>query len=437
MDEDSARDSGASSWGKSKTMAIITTAVAVAVVFTLIIVVLLSPSMSLLASIRDSDGDGYADSLDQFPDDADEWTDLDGDGVGDNSDAFAQDAGETSDSDSDGVGDNSDLFPDDSSEWSDADNDGVGDNADEFPDDPDECSDSDSDGIGDKSDEFPDDPEEWNDADGDGLGDNIDLFPEDPDRNSPVITSSEYIFIDGATIELLDVCPEFPWDDLMVSMSSGTERILWEPDSEDLDEDAPMTFHEYETLHIGGVYVFLSVVDGYGDGMVSEHDSFGIYPESGAFEMGVEYTVTFSYEPTGDICGNRTFSFEVPFTPTTTLTFTAITNGVKITFGPVYDDISWDQISFLLSDGVNSGGWSNLTAAMLSGGLGDTQVMQTVTIGSLVVSFTIQDLSGNGKADQGDNIRLTATYFSSEVDYIFTVVYEPTDDEMAHITFSG
>lgn len=35
---------------------------------------------------KDSDGDGYLDSVDDFPDDPKEWNDYDGDGVGDNSD---------------------------------------------------------------------------------------------------------------------------------------------------------------------------------------------------------------------------------------------------------------------------------------------------------------------------------------------------------------
>jgi hypothetical protein len=61
----------------------------------------------------DSDGDGWSDSIDAFPDDPNEWSDMDGDGVGDFSDEFPKDPNESQDSDGDGIGDNSDEFPDD------------------------------------------------------------------------------------------------------------------------------------------------------------------------------------------------------------------------------------------------------------------------------------------------------------------------------------
>jgi hypothetical protein len=83
--------------------------------------------------VSDSDGDGYNDSIDAFPDNSTEWKDSDGDGVGDNTDAFPFDANETKDSDGDGVGDNRDAFPFDPAEWLDSDGDGVGDNADFYP----------------------------------------------------------------------------------------------------------------------------------------------------------------------------------------------------------------------------------------------------------------------------------------------------------------
>ena len=157
----------------------------------------------------DSDGDGYNDFEDRFPDDPEEWSDLDddgvgdnhdefpndptesndadGDGVGDNGDAFPWDASESADSDGDGWGDNSDAFPDDSTEWVDTDGDGVGDNADtdadnDGTDDTDE--DSDGDGVNDDQDDFPFDANETTDTDGDGVGDNGDDFPDDANETT-------------------------------------------------------------------------------------------------------------------------------------------------------------------------------------------------------------------------------------------------------------
>ncbi len=113
-------------------------------------------SMNEAPPIPDTDGDGYKDNVDAFPNDPTEWADTDGDGVGDNSDAFPNDPTETTDSDGDGVGDNSDAFPNDSNETVDTDGDGIGDNSDMFPIDPTEWSDRDGDGIGDNSDPYPD-----------------------------------------------------------------------------------------------------------------------------------------------------------------------------------------------------------------------------------------------------------------------------------------
>jgi hypothetical protein len=129
---------------------------------------------------KDSDGDGYLDADDAFPDDPTEWSDLDGDGVGDNSDFNPYDSSETKDSDGDGIGDKKDVFPNNPNEWSDSDKDDVGDNSDAFPYDPSEWKDSDGDGLGDNTDEFPLDANETKDSDGDGVGDNGDDFPRDP-----------------------------------------------------------------------------------------------------------------------------------------------------------------------------------------------------------------------------------------------------------------
>ena len=146
----------------------------------------------------DSDGDGVGDNSDVFPTDVTESMDSDGDGVGDNSDAFPYDANETADSDSDGVGDNSDVFPLDYFEYKDSDGDGVGDNGDAFPFDANETMDSDGDGVGDNADAFPNDALETTDTDGDGIGDNADQYP----------LIDNFLDTDGDTVvDLLDVFP--------------------------------------------------------------------------------------------------------------------------------------------------------------------------------------------------------------------------------------
>ena len=171
--------------------------------------------------MQDSDGDGFHDGIDAFPDDSTEWYDSDGDGTGDNSDAFPWDSEEWLDTDNDGIGNNADddddndgvddaedldndgdgvddvddAFPIDPTEWADSDGDGVGDNSDEFPDDANETTDTDGDGIGDNADDdsdgdgTPDDlddaplnPNVTTDSDGDGVGDDDDAFPNDKDE---------------------------------------------------------------------------------------------------------------------------------------------------------------------------------------------------------------------------------------------------------------
>lgn len=78
-------------------------------------------SAYIFTLVMDSDGDGFPDDEDAFPNDPSEWFDNDGDGIGDNADT---------DDDDDGVPDVNDAFPKDTTEWDDTDSDGIGNNAD-------------------------------------------------------------------------------------------------------------------------------------------------------------------------------------------------------------------------------------------------------------------------------------------------------------------
>ena len=143
----------------------------------------------------DGDGDGWADFMDAFPADPDEYKDTDGDSIADGYDDCVDVAGNSTedvlgcpDYDGDGWGDpeiGSDNKPLDPTQWADSDGDGYGDNpvgtkADSCPQEAgqsfrgevDGCPDSDGDGWADIIDLFPNDQTQWNDTDGDGFGDN-------------------------------------------------------------------------------------------------------------------------------------------------------------------------------------------------------------------------------------------------------------------------
>ena len=144
----------------------------------LYIITTFSTSSKIRLYDLDSDSDGVSDSLDLFPLDSTQYSDLDGDGYGDNPD-----------------GTNPDTFPEDMSQWADVDGDGFGDNpdgnsSDDFPTNPSQWKDTDGDGYGDNSNEemgdrFPLDPTQWSDTDSDGFGDEVDGYNGDhcPEQN--------------------------------------------------------------------------------------------------------------------------------------------------------------------------------------------------------------------------------------------------------------
>ena len=214
-----------------------------------LLVVILSPSLSPIQSIKDSDGDGYSDDVDVFDSNPREWSDSDGDGLGDNQDDCPMEYGDSTtdrigcqDRDSDGYSDQNDSFPLDQTEWLDSDEDGWGDNQDDciqeygfsyldlngcldtdsdgwsnsgdpFPTDETQWMDTDGDGWGDNQsgtnpDEFPFDGSEWNDADGDGLGDNqdpdddndgyLDTYDVNPNRDAAIFLNLSTFIVHDA-----------------------------------------------------------------------------------------------------------------------------------------------------------------------------------------------------------------------------------------------
>ncbi|MEC7688716.1 MAG: hypothetical protein VX514_06680, partial [Candidatus Thermoplasmatota archaeon] len=249
----------------------------------------------------DSDNDGTADIEDPFPDDGFAWTDIDNDGypdqIGPNMDDCPNFPGTSTengilgcpDSDEDGFADSIDLFPNDNLQWEDNDLDGVGDNygytnitvtinnthgntsiqvlnreqyGDAFPNDSSQWSDIDGDGYGDNQsginpDAFPTIPSQFIDIDKDGYGDNTtkDAFEPDDCKSQPGTSWKDRLGCldsDGdGTSDLSDSCPFDPKQFEFGATCAITEVL----DEESQQEGT--NFVQIATLGIVGIVALL------------------------------------------------------------------------------------------------------------------------------------------------------------------------------------
>ena len=249
----------------------------------------------------DSDNDGTADIEDPFPDDGFAWTDVDQDGFPDqigptmddcpNFPGTSTEAGVLGcpDSDGDGYADNIDDFPDDALQWEDSDFDGVGDNygytnvtatvnktnenvsiqvihreqyGDAFPNDSTQWSDIDGDGYGDNAsglepDAFPLIPSQWVDIDKDGYGDNTtkNAFEPDDCKSQPGTSWKDRLGCldsDGdGTSDLSDACPFDP-----DQFEFGSTCAIIEANNEESQQEGA-NFVQIATLGIVGIVALL------------------------------------------------------------------------------------------------------------------------------------------------------------------------------------
>jgi flagellin-like protein len=125
-------------------------------------------------------------------------------------------------------------------------------------------------------------------------------------------------------------------------------------------------------------------------------------------------------------------------TPTSSLTKSTVSSGVKLTFAPVSVDTQWDDITLLLSDGTNTVQWSPATAS-LDNATTSKQLCGAQTLTSLSVYCNVTDLAGNGYVNQGDYIVLTTGggSFSAATTYTCTIMHDPSAAEMTHLAFQG
>ncbi|MCJ2532836.1 MAG: type IV pilin [Candidatus Thermoplasmatota archaeon] len=134
------------------------------------------------------------------------------------------------------------------------------------------------------------------------------------------------------------------------------------------------------------------------------------------------------------------FGTDTTTTPTSSITKTTVSSGVKLTFAPVSVDTQWDDITILLSDGTNTIQWTPATAN-LDNTTTAKELLGTGTglLGSLAVYCNVTDLAGNGYVNQGDYFTLISGggSFSTATTYTATIIHAPSAGEMCHQTFQG
>ncbi|MBT3971249.1 MAG: S8 family serine peptidase [Euryarchaeota archaeon] len=254
----------------------------------------------------DSDGDGFPDNEDEFPNIPSQWADADGDGYGDNpagedaddcpaeyGDSYLNGTFGCADRDKDGWSDDEDAFPDELTQWLDSDDDGYGDNtagnqSDECPgvtgnstEDQLGCPDSDGDGWSDIGDDFDTEPEQWKDSDGDGRGDNP--APAILWDDCPLVAGDSTIDRFGCIDEDGDGYsnPDDSW-----GWSSGADAfpldpLRWVDDDQDGFDD--ILEDECDTMAGNSTIDRVGCIDSDGDGYSDPQSSWNISQGADAF----------------------------------------------------------------------------------------------------------------------------------------------------------
>ncbi len=128
-------------------------------------------------------------------------------------------------------------------------------------------------------------------------------------------------------------------------------------------------------------------------------------------------------------------------TPTSSITKSSVTYGVKYTFAPMSKDTPWSDVTILLQDqSGNTATWSPATTD-LDNATTAKKPFAAVALGSITnVWCNITDLAGNGYVNQGDFVTFqtgSVSIFSSAITYTVTVMHDPSSAEICHASFNG
>jgi len=243
---------------------------------------------------------------------------------------------------------------------------------------------------------------------------------------------------DYVYVEFSSVSGALSWDDIAILLSGETTTIVWIVNASELDGGGLSTT-VCGTSMLDGMTITCEVGDLAGNGVVNDADGFQLTSNPGFLDI-TDYQITVLFKPNWQAMASLSFSGQ-PVTPTTMLTKSTVTDGVKFTFAPVSMDTQWDDVAILLSDGSYTATWFPATIDLVNGSTSIwNSIAASANIGTLRVNITVVDLAGNGYINQGDYFALRlgpGQSFSSATIYTVTIMYNPTSAEICHLDFQG
>jgi len=237
------------------------------------------------------------------------------------------------------------------------------------------------------------------------------------------------------------------WDDIRISLSCEAVYIDWYPASANFSEVSPHTT-VFPGKTLGSTDVVLTCTDVLGDGHVQEGDYFTLEVAGGLdFQEDLTYALDVLHEGTGARLdsGARFRGGAMPLSPLSVIEtqsglvaeFSTVHNGTNQSY--MLQDVCWDELMFVLSDGTNVSGLEP-SPGFLLGSAGVPLTLGSFTLGSLSVVCRVTDLNGDGLVNRGDNVILTPLApegFPTSETYSLLVVYLPESSVMSSAEFTG
>jgi len=240
------------------------------------------------------------------------------------------------------------------------------------------------------------------------------------------------------------------WSDLSIILSASSNSISnfteLHPLTSDLAGGGAIA-KDYDSLSVGLTMVRCRVDDRTGDGKLGNEDAITVASSNGTtFDNDTVYSIEVLCEKTSARICSAQLHYNV--TPQSNISLSHVIDGIALGFTPPYlgynetyeyFETPWSEVKLVLDDGLNTTTWQPDSISLATGSAAKA-VLASQSMGTLTVFCNITDLDGNGYINRGDTVVFTtggAEKFSSSVSYNVTIMFNPTDGEIATTTSHG